>query len=402
MPAGEFLPNLFRTEYRKIVSVLCRRFGFAEVETAEDIASDTFLAAMETWGVKGMPDNPEAWLYRVASNKAVDVLRRLGRRPFLEASGAIDTDEGIDLSLENIRDSQLQMMFAICTPLIPVSAQVALALQLLCGFGIGEIADAFLSNRETIIKRLQRGKDKLREHQVKIEFPADPVRRLQPVLSILYLLFNEGYYSRHSEISVRRELCLEAMRLALLLTEHKDTDVPEVSALLALMCFHASRFDARIGSRGEIVRYEEQDETQWNGELIARGVLYLERSGQGDSAGRYHFEAAIAYWHTFKEDSAEKWANILQLYNQLLVQRYSPVAALNRAYAIGKVYGKKAGIAEAEKLKLEHYSFYHHLLGHWYIGEDDVVALEHLQHALRLARTETERENVRRDVGRIR
>ncbi|HTJ13267.1 MAG TPA: sigma-70 family RNA polymerase sigma factor [Dinghuibacter sp.] len=403
MPEKELLPHLFKTEYRKIISVLCRRFGFEHVEIAEDIASDTFLTAAETWGLKGIPAKPEAWLYTVASNKAVDFLRKKARQERRLSDAAPEVEEGypaLDLSLQNIRDSQLQMMFAICQPLIPPAAQVALALRILCGFGIDEIAGAFLTNRDTIVKRLQRAKDKLRHHQVKIEFPPDPVARLSSVSSTLYLLFNEGYYSRHNDLAVRRDLCLEAMRLTLLLTEHPDTDLPDVNALLALMCFHASRLDARIGTRGEVIRYDEQDPGQWNAELIDKGHFYFNRSAKGTEAGQYHLEAAIAYWHTHKEDTTQKWDNILGLYNRLLLERYSPVAALNRAYAMSKLYGNKAGLLEAQKLKLDGYGPYHHLIGYLCIGDDDDRAIHHLTQALHLSGSESDRENIRRDLAR--
>jgi len=405
MSEKEILPRLFRTEYRKIIAVLCRRFGFDHVETAEDIASDTFLTAAETWGLKGLPDKPEAWLYKVASNKAVNFLRKkaIQERPIpgLTPDESTVNDWGIDLSPQNIQDSQLQMIFAICQPLLPPYSQVALALRILCGFGIDEIAGAFLSNRETITKRLQRAKDKLRENKITLGFPSDPAARLPAVLSTLYLLFNEGYYSRHSDWLVRKDLCLEAMRLTLLLTEYPDTDVPDVSALLALMCFHASRLDARIGSKGEIIRYDDQDPALWNAELIGKGNFFFNRAAQGEHAGQYHLEAAIAYWHTSKEDTAEKWDAILSLYNRLLLQRYSPVAALNRAFAISKIKGKAAGIQEAEKLKLGSYGPYHHLLGYLYSGTDNSRALFHLQQALQLSNTPADRDNIRRDMARI-
>ncbi|HTI89417.1 MAG TPA: sigma-70 family RNA polymerase sigma factor [Puia sp.] len=401
MAEKELLPQLFKTEYQKIVSVLCRRFGLEYVAIAEDIASDTFLTAAETWGLKGIPERPEAWLYKVASNKAVDFLRKKAlqqRQPGMPP--ADDTEDPvIDLSLQNVRDSQLQMMFAICQPLLPSSSQTALALRILCGFGIDEIAGAFLTNRETVAKRLQRAKDKLRENKVPLEFPRDPSARLPAVLSTLYLLFNEGYYSRHNDLAVRKDLCLEAMRLNLLLTEHPDTDLPEVNALLALMCFHASRLDARIGSRGEIIRYEDQDPEAWNMELIEKGHFYLNRAARGTDASQYHLEAAIAYWHTHKGDTPDKWEAILNLYNRLLLRSYSPVAALNRAYAISKLQGKTAGLREAEKLKLDNYAPYHHLLGYLNIGEDSDKAILHLQQALRLTKSRSERDNIRRDLA---
>lgn len=404
----KILPHLFRTEYRKIVSVLYRHFGFEHPEIAEDIASDTFLTAAETWGLKGLPDNPTSWLYTVARNKAKDHLRH--NAIFTQkVTAAIRTDEAylpetdIDLSDKSINDSQLQMMFAICQPSLPAEAQIGLALRILCGFGIEEIADAFLSNKETINKRLFRAKEKLREEKVKIEFPQanEITQRLDSVLKTLYLLFNEGYYSTSSDATLRKELCLEAMRLNYLLIENELFNLPEVNALLSLMCFHASRFEARMTANGEMVRYDEQDPSLWNEELIARGKYYLTQSSKGDQITKYHLEATIAYWHTFQADSDEKWNNILQLYNRLLIIEYSPMAALNRTYALSKVKGAEAAITEAEKLQLNNNHLYHMLLGYLYRDVDSKNAIEHLQSALKLAKTRTDKRQINKDIAAL-
>ena len=220
MKENELLPHLFRTEYRKIISVLVRHYGFEQLSVAEDIASDTFLIAAETWGIKGLPDNPVAWLYTVAKNKSRDLLRRNAvfnekLRPALKAELLTIPETDIDLSEENIKDSQLQMMFALSDPALSVESQVALILRILCGFGIDEIADAFLTNRETINKRLFRGKEKLRSAKIKISLPsAEEInKRIDAVLTSLYLLFNEGYYSSSQNSVLRKDFCLEAMRL---------------------------------------------------------------------------------------------------------------------------------------------------------------------------------------------
>jgi predicted RNA polymerase sigma factor len=206
----------------------------------------------------------------------------------------------IDLSNKNINDSQLQMMFAICHPIIPIESQIGLSLRILCGFGIDEIADAFLSNKETINKRLFRAKEKLREEKIQLELPEphELENRLHSVLTTLYLLFNEGYYSTTQNKTLRKDLCIEALRLTLLLTENNITNKPLVNALVALMCFHASRFEARVSQEGQIILYEEQDRSLWDKELIQRGELYLNRSANGHQLTKFHLEAAIAYWHT--------------------------------------------------------------------------------------------------------
>ncbi len=405
---NNLIPHLFRTEYSKITAVLSRLFGFEHIEIAEDIASDTFLLAAETWGMKGIPDNPVAWLYTVAKNRAKDYLKHHHIfiekvSPGLQQNSAEGYEINIDLSERNITDSQLQMMFAICNPLIPAEAQIGLSLRILCGFGIGEIADAFLSNKETINKRLFRAKEKLRAEKVKLEFPSpnEIDRRLETVLTTLYLLFNEGYYSVSQNTTLRQDLCLEAMRLTFLLVENKNTAKPAVKALLALMCFHASRFDARTGPEGELILYDDQDPSLWNQELMQQGRYYLNLAAEGKTLSKYHIEAAIACEHTVKEDTSEKWETILQLYNQLLFIEYSPIAALNRTYALAKADGKEIAIIEAEKLKLGNNHLYYSLLGYLYTGVDDGKAMGYLKNALKFAKSEADKMAIRRNLEKL-
>ena len=262
----ELIPHLFRTEFRKITAVLCKHFGTDNIQIAEDIASDTFLLAVDTWTYKGVPANPTAWLYTVAKNKAKTYFHRnniFSQKVATEIKSSLKESEepDINLSEENITDSQLQMLFAICHPSIPVEAHIGLALRILCGFGINEIANAFLTSNETINKRLFRAKEKLRQEKVKIEFPGktDINDRLETVLTTLYLLFSEGYYSETDNTILREDLCDEAMRLTNMLIENEQTNQPKVNALYSLMCFHSSRFAARKNEKGEIVLYHDQD-----------------------------------------------------------------------------------------------------------------------------------------------
>lgn len=408
MQEEELIPHLFRTEYRKIVSVLCSLFGVAHIEIAEDIVSDTFLAATELWGIKGLPASPVAWLYAVAKNKTKNYLKRdalFARQlaPNIRHSSQQAMDIEPDLSEQSIQDSQLAMIFTVCHPAIPAEAQVALALNLLCGFGTQEIADAFLTNKEVIYKRLSRAKEKLKAEKIKIEQPApsEVDKRLDTVLTTLYLLFSEGYYSTSQPSIIRRELCAEAMRLCFLLSSNERTDRPAVNALLALMCFHASRFEARTNDTGEAVLYDDQDPILWNTELISKGINYLNRSSQGNRLTKYHLEAGIAFWHTQKQDTAGKWEHILQLYNQLLLIEYSPIAALNRTYALAKANGKREAITEALKLGLEDNHFYHSLLGNLYTGLDNAKALTHYHTALSLARSDADKVIIGRNIEEL-
>jgi RNA polymerase sigma factor (sigma-70 family) len=399
------IPHLFRTEYRKIISVLCKHFGFEQVDIAEDIASDTFLTATQSWGIEGIPEKPVAWLYTVAKNKARNFQQRkaifegrISQEVRNNSENSVTSE--IDLSPQNINDSQLQMMFAICHPAISAEAQIGLSLRILCGFGIEEIADAFLTNKDAINKRLHRAKEKLREEKVRVELPEldDLNSRLDNVLTTIYLLFNEGYYSASKEKAFRKDLCLEAMRLCTMLIENATTDLPQVSALLALMCFHASRFDARVDGKGELVLYDEQDESLWNTDLIGKGGFFMNRAAQGNVISKYHLEAGIAYWHTQKADTKEKWDSILQFYNRLLQIEYSPMAALNRTYALSKTKGKHEAIAEAVKLQLVDNHFYFLLLGELHRDLDNKKAKQYFLDALALAKTKTDQQATQKKI----
>ena len=346
MDTENLIPRLYRQEYSKMVSLICNRFGIEQIDAAEDIVSETFLSAAETWGRRGIPDSPVAWLYRVARNNALNGLKhervfRKRVKGVLMKDAAADETPDWDLSPGYIMDSQLRMIFAVCHPSIPLEAQVSLALRVLCGFSIDEIAQALLTNRAAVNKRLYRAKERLRAEKMSFGLPVGEAlgARLDAVLITLYLLFNEGYYSASPDQVLRKDLCVEAMRLVCLVTEYNDR--ADVFALLALMCFQASRFDARISAEGDLILYERQDSRLWDVELINRGNQFFVRASEADVLSRYHLEAAIAWWHTNPQDSREKWENILLLYNRLLLLEYSPIAALNRAYAFARVYGKE-------------------------------------------------------------
>jgi RNA polymerase sigma factor (sigma-70 family) len=405
----ESLKHLFQQEFSKMVAVISKQFGLQHIELAEDLVSETFMSAAETWGLKGMPENPTAWLYAVAKQKTLYHFRRnkIFEKKIVPELSITQEDkeepEELNFSQENIRDSQLQMLFAICTPAIASEAQIGLALRILCGFGIDEIAESFLSNKETINKRLFRAKEKLREEKVTMELPPEGEipNRLDTVLHIIYLLFTEGYYSKTQDQILRKDLCLEAMRLGIMLTEYTLTNLPKTNALLALMCFHASRFSARQTDENSLVLYEQQDETLWDIALINQGVHFLNLSAQGDEVSAYHLEARIAYWHCMKEDTREKWEDILQLYDQLLLVNYSPSVALNRTFALYKAKGAQAALTEAEQLKLETNHFYFILLGELYKNIDIEKARLHLQKAYSLAKTFTEKQGIEEKINNL-
>lgn len=403
------ISNLFREEFAKMVAVISKSFGLEHIELAEDIVSETFLTATETWKVKGIPINPTAWLYAVAKQKTLSHFRRnkiLEQKviPAIKTAqdGSYENDD-MDFSSQNIKDSQLQMMFAVCNPAIASEAQIALALRILCGFSIDEIAEAFLTNKETINKRLFRAKERLRTEDIKLELPSDSEinERLDNVLHIIYLLFNEGYYSSTQNQILRKELCFEALHLGLLLTEFDTTNQPKTNALIALMCFHASRFDARQNENTQFILYKDQDESFWDKELIEKGKYFLDTSAKGNEISSYHLEAGIAFWNCEKEDTEEKWENILQHYNLLLQINYSPVVALNRTYALYKARGKETALIEAEKLQLTNNHFYFTLLGELYSGINNKKAKENFETALLLSKTQTEKKIIREKMEKL-
>lgn len=384
-----------------MTAVLCRHFGLKHVEVAEDIASDTFLKASEHWAIHGVPESPVAWLYAVAKNKAKDHFKQ--RAVFEKKVKAqteaqhIPYESEFEADSQIISDSQLAMIFAVCNPANATKAQICLALQILCGFRVEEIANAFLAKTETIKKRLQRARSNLRNDNFQVTSLSEEAiaSRLRTVLKTLYLVFNEGYFSKTSDQAVRKDLCSEAIRLALVLSENPLTNTAALNALLALMCYQSSRLEARADGEGKTILFDEQDKERWDTSLIQRGHYYLTHATTaGTEISTYHLEAAIAYWHT--TSAADKWRHILHLYNQLILIEYSPIVALNRTFAFAKVYGPEQALVEADKLPLASSSYYHGLLGYLYAEVNTEKAIAHYERAIQLTPSENERQVLRR------
>ena len=417
------LEHFFRHESGRMVSALTRAFGLENLDLAEDAVQDTLLQAYRLWSFQGIPENPGGWLYRVARNKALDILRRQSafRRFSPEVAYLIESDaaaqrggppppphesapagaaesyvDGLFLEGE-IADDQLRMIFACCHPSLPLEGQVALTLKTLCGFGLGEIASAYLTSASTVEKRITRAKEKLREG-IGFEVPAGPELgpRLEGVLAALYLLFNEGYYSGTSPLPVRKDLCLEAMRLAKLLSEHPRTRGAEPTALLALMCFHAARLDGRHDDDGHLLLLKAQDRSRWDRDLIAVGFTLLKETRQDAEAGRYQLEACIACYHCLAPSYAETdWAGIRAMYDSLAQVAPSPIISLNRAIAIGQAEGPEAGLAALSRDGLENsladYPLFHATVGELrFLAGDARAAREHWEKALSLTRNPAE------------
>lgn len=386
----ELIPDLFRTEYSKMVSVLCRTFGLSNIELAQDIVSDTFLKASETWGLKGIPDKPKSWLYTVAKNRAKDYFKRedilrTKITPYLTYEYTVAEELELSFKEHHLEDSLLLMMFTVCDPLLSIESQLCLGLRVLCGFGIDEIASALITNKTVINKRLLRAKNKFRDHNIRVEFPSQKniEDRLSSVLQMLYLLFNEGYYSTKVSQKIREDLCYDAMRLVHMLTKDQRTNTSKVNALLALFCFHTSRFSARQDSSGNQILYKDQDISKWDSELIRKGEYYLHLSGREKIYSRYHFESLIAFWHTrINIEESVKWKQVLSLYNSLLKIEKSPMISMNRVFALSKVAGVQVALKEALELDFQGNSLYHSLLAELYSEHDLEMHLAELYKAI--------------------
>lgn len=346
------IEHVFRHEYGKITSILVHKFGPNYLEKIEDVVQDSFLKAMQVWGYKEMPQNPTAWLLRVANNGLIDAFRKDKKiqkdnnvSAFLEE--AIVDEKEISLD-STIQDSQLKMIFACCNPSLSTENQIILSLKLIGGFSNKEIARALLKKEETVAKSYTRAKKKFKESIKTLEIPVEMglSSRINIVLKVIYLLFTEGYTASIGEVVIKRDICYEAIRLALLLLENKSTNISETHALIALMCFHASRFDARIDEDNELVDLEHQDRSKYNRELIRIAVGHLKTAKEKPANNpSYFLQAAISYYYSDASSFHEiDWKNILKLYDLQLKYADSPIVRLNRVIPFYKVHGCEKGL----------------------------------------------------------
>jgi RNA polymerase sigma-70 factor (ECF subfamily) len=397
-----------------MVAALTRIFGLHNLALAEDVVQDAFCRALEVWRIRGVPDNPSAWLMRTAKNRAIDVLRReRTARDFEPELGRLFASEWTlvptvtELFGPNaIKDDQLRMMFTCCHPRLSEQAQIALVLNLACGFTAGEIAHAFLSSRASLEKRISRSKKVLATSRTLFDFAdRDFAARLSAVQRALYLLFNEGYHGASSESAVRAELCREAMRLGALLLEHPLAATPATYALCALMRLHAARLPSRVDAAGGLTSFFEQDRSRWDAGLVAQGEALLERSATGAELSEYHVEAAIASVHARAQRADDtNWDAIVRLYDTLMNIRPSPVIALNRAIAVAQLEGPERGLEEIRAIgdhnRLGSYPFYFAALGELELRQGrHQAAREHFAAALGLARSPMERRFLEQRVS---
>ena len=409
----ELVDHLFRHRAGQAVSTLTGIFGPQHLQLAEDVVQETLLKALQQWPYRGVPENPGAWITQVAKNQALDVLRRDAsfRQRYERLSNALermDDNVGREDALESgLHDDQLRMIFTCCHPAISPEAQVALTLKTVGGLGVPEIARAFLVPESTIAQRLVRAKRTIRQERIPFEVPsaAELAERLDSVLAVLYGLFNEGYGAHQGEDLIRHELCVEAIRLTSLLSEHPVGDQPTVHALLALMLLQAARLPARTDEQGDLLLLEEQDRSRWDRRMIVAGLQRLAQSAQGHEITSYHLEAGIAAAHAVALTYAETdWQRILSHYDALLAMTASPVVALNRTVALAMVHGPQAGVAELARVQALPSMASYYLLHatsatlHEQIGDGKRAAADY-ERALALTANDAERRYLERKLG---
>ncbi len=417
---NQLVDHLFRQEFGRMVSRLAHILGAPRLAMAEDAVQYAMLQALQLWPYQGAPEYPQAWLAKVAYHRALDILKNERRLRFYDDEKEFDLRNQIEELQANgetdsarfsqeVADERLALIFVCCHPALPRPASVALTLKVVCGFGVAEIARAFLSTETAITQRLVRAKRMIRDDSLRCEVP-DPGQldeRLGAVLEVLYLLFTEGYAATAGDRLIKDDLCAEAIRLAESLAENSATARPECHALLALMLFQAARLPARTDALGDLLLLEEQDRGLWDRSMIHLGLLHLEQAARGDKLSAYHLQAEIAAMHSTTEHfTLTNWENILALYDLLLEKQPTPVVLINRAVAVAQVKGPAAGLDAltdiSEDIQLERYPFlyaakgeFHRRLGH------SSEAVASFQRALDFARTEPQQRFLLRKLAAL-
>jgi predicted RNA polymerase sigma factor len=360
-PCTDLVDHLFRHEFGRMVSHLTRILGARNLTIAEDAVQHAMLQALQRWPFHGTPNHPKAWLIQVAYYRALDVLKKDRRLDLYDDEAETVLTRQIDARqgrapvhfTNEVADEQLALIFVCCHPALPRPASVALTLKVVCGFGVAEIARAFLSTEIAINQRLVRAKRTIRDQNIRFEVPnpAQLPDRLEAVLDVLYLLFTEGYAATTGDHLIKDDLCAEAIRLTTALTENTATTRPEVHALLALMLFQAARLPARVDAAGDLLLLEEQDRTLWDRTMIHRGLRHLAQAAHGDHLSTYHLQAELAAAHVTAACFAlTDWEHILTLYNLLQQLQPTPVVLINRAIALGQVEGPAAALDALESI----------------------------------------------------
>ena len=383
--------HFFRNEYGRIVSVISK---YVELETAEDIVQDTLLTAVEYWQHNGIPPNPEAWLYKTAKHKSLNWIRKKNNERDYLLQNNLDNLSSLEFNEYTISDEQLRVMLSCCSTSLSEEAQIALILKTLCGFSIAEIAAAFHTNTETINKRLVRGRKTLKEGGVDLN-PATIHNKVDVLLKTIYLLFNEGYYPSKKELLVRKDLCLEAIRLTQIIISNKKTLFDDkVESLMALMCFNCSRFDART-SQNELIEMSEQDRSLWNQELINKGLFHLSKAQESGTVSAYMILASISAQYCIAQSHNQiNWNEILKLYNTLLKIEDTPIIRLNQLVIFAKVHSTNEAIQKVLELKeLNSHHLYYSTLAYMYNEVQDIEnAIHNYKLAISIAANERDHE----------
>jgi RNA polymerase sigma factor (sigma-70 family) len=394
--------------------MVTRYLGAQHLQLAEDVVQDALVRAMEVWPFTGIPDDPAAWILQTARRRALDHLRRRSRWTRKQEQLAHELDLGLTAAASQnapdfddaIIDSQLRMMLVCCHPALTTESQIGLILKILCGFGQAEIASAFLTTEGAIVKRLSRARQTLRDVRATMDLPspAELSPRINTVRQALYLLFNEGYKASLGSSLLREEFCAEAIRLGELLAQVFPTD-SATRALLALMCFNAARLSARTDAMGDILILDEQDRTKWDSRRLARGFEHLAASASGSEVTGYHLEAGIAACHSIAASAAETdWAKILSLYDELVTRDPSPIVQLNRAVALARVQGARAGLKALDQIAnqeaLLEYPFFHAVAGQLWSEIGDIEnSCRALKRAIDLATLPAEKALLRKRLA---
>lgn len=397
MHASQLVDHFFRTEYGKVVSHLTSKFGPSNLELAEDSVQEALIKAMQTWPYSQTPDNPTGWILRVAHNKMIDQLRRAQKSSSQPIPDTQETMNDPQLS-EAFNDDMVRMMFACCHPSLSQEYQIILTLKILGGLSVREISSSLLKKEETVAKAYTRAKKKFKKEEIQLSLPpANEIeKRLEMVLKIIYLLFNEGYKAAEGNELIRKELCEDAIRLNKVLLESEVCNTPSANALMALMHFHVSRFTARLDPEGQPITLDKQDRSQWDQALIEKGLHYLEQATLQESINEYLIQAAISAAHCQAAHFDETdWDRILNLYDLQLQVNPSPIVELNRVVALEKVHGPLLATKELERLEgtgfFDEYYLFFAIKSEMLEKLGDTAEAKHALHeAIRLTKNERE------------
>jgi len=414
---NELTAQLFRRESAKMTAVLVKIFGYAHIDFAEDVVQDTFNKALHNWSLNGLPDNPSAWLYKVAKHKALDVIRHnkfsesfdfSGEKDLLKSSYSMTYAMDTLWDENHIDDDLLRMMFACCHPDISIENQITLILKTLCGFSSKEVASALLVSTDVVSKRLVRVKKFFRERNIKLEFPGESTVKdsVKTVLTAIYLIFNEGYHASHHDIKIRKDLLNQAMYLCKLLIDNPTTNTSELNAAMALMCFHTARIESRVSADGSIILLADQDRAKWNQELINHGLSYLSQSTIEPYVTTYHFEAAIAYEHcAAKRFQQTNWERILSYYDGLLALHPTAFTALNRLIVFHQVHGLVLTNKEIEHSQYnkewEQMPLFYSFLGDIHKSENKEMSKTFYAKGIALSDSTSEKNQIRKKLDQL-